>query len=82
MTGRHMLEYQAPERDIEFLLFELFDMPEQWAGIPAFAEVSEDLVRAIVSEGGRLASEVMAPINQAISRSVAPSRRPSTPTCG
>jgi alkylation response protein AidB-like acyl-CoA dehydrogenase len=60
-----MLDYQAPERDIEFLLFELFDMPEQWAGIPAFADVSEELVRAIVSEGGRLASEVMAPINQA-----------------
>ena len=59
-----MLEYQAPERDIEFLLFELFCVQEHWADIPAFAEITEDLARAVVSEGGRLAGEVMAPLNQ------------------
>ncbi len=60
-----MLEYKAPERDIEFLLFDLFKVQERWAEIPALAEVSEELARAVISEAGRVAGEVMAPINQA-----------------
>ncbi len=60
-----MLEYKAPERDIEFLLFELFKVQERWAEIPALTEISEELARAVISEAGRVAGEVMAPINQA-----------------
>ena len=30
-----MLQYQAPERDLEFLLFELFEVQKIWANIPA-----------------------------------------------
>ncbi len=59
-----MLEYQPPQRDFEFLLFELFKVQERWARIPAFAEFGEDLIRAVLNEGGRLAQEVMAPLNQ------------------
>jgi len=59
-----MLDYQAPERDIEFLLFRLFDVSNRWADIPAFADFSAELVSAVVREGGRLAGEVMAPLNQ------------------
>ncbi len=59
-----MLEYQAPLRDIEFLLFDLYRVQETWADIPAFAEVGEDLARAVITEGGRLAAEVIAPTNQ------------------
>ena len=33
-----MLEYKAPERDIEFLLFDLFKVHERWAEIPALAD--------------------------------------------
>lgn len=60
-----MLEYKAPERDIEFLLFDLFKVQDRWAEIPALSEVSEELARAVISEAGRVAGEVMAPINQA-----------------
>ena len=60
-----MLEYRAPERDLEFLLFDLFRVRDEWRDIPQFAEFTDDLVRAVVSEGGRIASEVMAPLNQA-----------------
>ncbi len=60
-----MLEYKAPERDIEFLLFDLFNVQDRWAEMPALAEVSEELARAVISEAGRVASEVMAPLNQA-----------------
>jgi alkylation response protein AidB-like acyl-CoA dehydrogenase len=58
------LEYQAPERDAHFLLFDLFRVQELWADIPAFADFSEDLVAAVVTEGARLTAEVVAPSNQ------------------
>ena len=60
-----MLEYKAPEQDIEFLLFDLFTVQERWSEMPALAEVSEELARAVISEAGRVAGEVMAPLNQA-----------------
>ena len=50
-----MLEYRAPERDLQFLLFELFKVSDEWRDIPEFAEFTDDLVRAVVSEGGRVA---------------------------
>ena len=59
-----MLQYRAPERDMEFLLFDLFKVGKEWRDIPAFADFSEDLVRAVVGEAGRVAGEVMAPLNQ------------------
>ncbi len=66
-----MLEYHPPQRDLEFLLFELFDVQRVWRDAPesaeafaeAFAELSDDLVRAVLAEGGKLASEVLAPVN-------------------
>ena len=60
-----MLEYRAPEQDLEFLLFDLFKVQEEWRSIPAFADFQPELVRAVIREGGKLAGEVMAPINQA-----------------
>ena len=59
-----MLEYQPPQRDFEFLLFDLYRVQERWAHIPAFAEFGEDLITMVLSEGGRVAREVMAPLNQ------------------
>jgi alkylation response protein AidB-like acyl-CoA dehydrogenase len=59
-----MLQYEAPIRDLEFLLFELFRVQTEWRDIPAFADFSEDLVRAVLDEGGRLAAQVLAPLNQ------------------
>ena len=59
-----MLEYQAPQRDFEFLLFDLFGVEDRWRAVPAFADFGEELAKAVLAEGGRLASEVMAPLNQ------------------
>ena len=33
-----MLEYRAPERDMHFLLFDLFKVQEEWRAMPAFAD--------------------------------------------
>ena len=59
-----MVSFAAPQRDVEFLLFDLFDMENVWAGMPALQDVNADLARAVVNEGGRIASEVLAPLNQ------------------
>ena len=60
-----MLEYRAPERDLHFLLFDLFKVRDEWRGLPEFADFTEDVVRAVISECGRVAGEIMAPLNQA-----------------
>lgn len=58
------MEYKAPEQDIAFLLNDVFDVQKEWSDIPAFADFTDDLLAAVVSEGGRVASGVLAPINQ------------------
>ena len=60
-----MLEYRAPTDDLNFLLFDVFRVQEAWQDIPAFADFSDDLIRAVVEEGGKLAGGVLAPVNQA-----------------
>lgn len=57
------MHYQAPERDAAFLMFELFKAQEIWPQIPAFSDFSEDLISAVVAEGGRIAAEVLLPTN-------------------
>ncbi|MEQ8857173.1 MAG: acyl-CoA dehydrogenase C-terminal domain-containing protein [Pseudomonadales bacterium] len=59
-----MLEYRAPHNDLNFLLFDVFEVQEAWRGVPAFADFSDDLVRAVVEEGGKLASGALAAVNQ------------------
>jgi len=44
-------------------MFELFRVQDIWRDIPAFEDFSEDLVRAVIGEGGRVAAEVLAPTN-------------------
>ena len=58
------MEYKAPERDIAFLLNDVFDVQKEWADIPAFADFTDDLLTAVISEGGRIAGGVLAPLNQ------------------
>jgi len=58
------VEYRAPERDAYFLMFELFRAQDVWPQIPAFADFSEDLVQAVITEGARLTSEAIAPTNE------------------
>ena len=60
-----MPEYQAPIRDMRFLLNEVFDAPSMWAETPRLAEVVDpDTADAILEEAGKIASQVLAPINR------------------
>jgi len=60
-----MPEYKAPLRDMRFLLNEVFDAPKMWAENPRLAEVVDpDTADAILEEAGKIASQVLAPLNR------------------
>lgn len=59
-----MPSYTPPQQDLEFLLFDLFEVDKQWQDMPALADFTPDLVSAVIAEGGKLARDVMAPINR------------------
>ena len=58
------MEYCAPEREANFLLFELFRVQDIWPNIAGFDEFTQDLVEAIIGEAARLSAEVLTPTNQ------------------
>lgn len=59
-----MATYRAPLRDIRFLLNNVFDVEQLFAGMPDTAEVTDDLITAIVEEAGKIAEGLLCPINQ------------------
>ena len=58
-----MTEYRAPIAEMQFTMREIAGLDEI-ARLPGFEEASPDLVDAALEEAGRLASEVLAPLNQ------------------
>ena len=58
------MTYVAPVQEMLFILDDLCGLDEI-AALPAFGEVSADLVRAILDEAGRYAGEVLSPLNRA-----------------
>ncbi|WP_369959748.1 acyl-CoA dehydrogenase C-terminal domain-containing protein [Pseudomonas benzenivorans] len=60
-----MADYQAPLRDMRFVLNEVFEVSKLWAELPALAEVvDEDTANAILEEAGKVAAGVIAPLNR------------------
>lgn len=59
-----MAAYRAPLRDIQFLLKNVFDVEQLFANMPDTAEVTDDLIAAILEEAGKIAEGLLAPINQ------------------
>ena len=55
--------YNAPVRDTQFVLDHIVELGK-YDNLPAFANASSDIVEAILTEGGRFASEVLAPLNR------------------
>jgi alkylation response protein AidB-like acyl-CoA dehydrogenase len=58
------MPYRAPVRDIRFILDHVVGFAEV-AATPRFAEATPDMVQAILTEAGRIASDVLAPLNRA-----------------
>ncbi|MFE8072146.1 acyl-CoA dehydrogenase C-terminal domain-containing protein [Marinobacteraceae bacterium S3BR75-40.1] len=60
-----MADYQAPLRDMRFLLNEVFDAPGEWANMSKLAEtVDPDTADAILEEAGKITAGVLAPLNR------------------
>lgn len=59
-----MADYRAPVADMQFLLRDVFQAEQLFANMPETQEVTADLVNAIIEEAGKIAAELLAPINQ------------------
>ncbi|MCG8518045.1 MAG: acyl-CoA dehydrogenase C-terminal domain-containing protein [Pseudomonadales bacterium] len=60
-----MADYQAPLRDMRFVLNEVFEAPALWSSLPKLAEnVDPDTADAILEEAGKITSGVLAPLNR------------------
>ena len=57
-----MAEYVAPLKDMQFVLKRVVGL-DQVNTLPGWEEVTEDVVDAILEEAGKLASEVLSPLN-------------------
>ena len=60
-----MPSYTPPLRDMQFVLHEVLDVVGALKGLPAHADIDADTINAVIEEGGKFASEVIAPINRA-----------------
>jgi len=59
-----MPDYQAPLRDLRFVMDELLDFPGHYTKLPGGDDATPDVVGAILEEGARFSREVLLPINQ------------------
>jgi len=60
-----MPSYSAPLRDMRYVLKDVFQMDKQWASLPALRDLIDmDTADAILEEAGKIASEVIAPLNR------------------
>ncbi|MEY4764644.1 MAG: hypothetical protein RI907_1317, partial [Pseudomonadota bacterium] len=58
-----MPTYTPPLRDMQFLMHEVLGAVDELKGIPAYADVDADTINAVLEEGGKFASKVIAPLN-------------------
>src|SRR3954468_9949095 len=58
-----MAHYTPPLRDMQFVLHEVFNVVDELKQLPAHAEIDVDTINAVIEEGGKFASQVLAPLN-------------------
>ena len=58
-----MTIYNAPTADYMFLMYDVLSV-DKHVNIPGFEELTPDLTSAVLDEAGKLASEVLHPLNQ------------------
>ncbi|NBD21211.1 acyl-CoA dehydrogenase [Aquabacterium fontiphilum] len=58
-----MPSYTPPLRDMQFVMHELLGAVDELKQIPKYADLDADTVNAVLEEGGKFASKVIAPLN-------------------
>jgi butyryl-CoA dehydrogenase len=58
-----MGQYNAPLRDMQFVLHELLDVTTELKQMPKHAEVDADLINQVLEEGAKFTSKVLFPLN-------------------
>jgi alkylation response protein AidB-like acyl-CoA dehydrogenase len=58
-----MQQYQAPLRDMRYVIEDWLRAPQAWQEMPAMAELDSELAEQILEEAARFASDVLAPLN-------------------
>jgi alkylation response protein AidB-like acyl-CoA dehydrogenase len=57
------MSYQAPLRDMQFILYELLKGDEILPALPGYEDATRDIMDAMLTEGAKLAQNVIAPTN-------------------
>ena len=57
------MQYQPPVNDIKFVLFDVLGA-DQLHTLDKYAEASPDIISAVIEEAGKLAAEVLQPVNK------------------
>ena len=57
-----MTTYTPPTQDQMFILYDVLGI-DKHANVPGFEELTPELTSAVLDEAGKLASEVLAPLN-------------------
>ena len=58
-----MPSYTPPLRDMQFVMHELLGVVDELKALPRHAEIDVETINAVIEEGGKFASEVLAPLN-------------------
>lgn len=57
------MQYQPPLNDLNFVLFDVLGI-DQLQTLGKYAEASPDIISAVMEEAGKLAAEVLQPVNK------------------
>lgn len=59
-----MPQYQAPLRDMNFVLHELLDVQSHYRQLPVFADTDRDTLDSVLALAAKFNENVLAPINR------------------
>jgi len=59
-----MPRYQAPLRDMRFVMFELLDAETVLKAMPKYADIDADTINAVLEEAAKFAEQIAFPLNQ------------------
>ena len=58
-----MAHYTPPLRDMQFVLHEVLNVVDELKALPPHADIDAETINAVIEEGGKFASQVLAPLN-------------------